>query len=488
LRFKKLLLIYPFYPGSHYRGGRNFFPPIGLGILGEMLRQCGADYTVVDLGLGYDMPYLLERIEDFSPDAVAISMMTYKYTHLYSVLDQIKDANPDVKIIAGGPHLTAWKARVLEQCPSIDFGVSREGEFTLQELCRGEQLPSIKGLVYRKDGQIVFNGERELIADLDSIPFPQYEQFEMDKYKPTIQINSSRGCPYQCIFCQSCSVLGRKWRARSAENIADEIQFWFQKDYRNFTFVDDNFTLNKKRIYQICKEIESRQLFGLHLSAPGVRVDSVDRNLLLRMKEVGFRYLAFGIEAGNNKILKILKKGFTIEQAEAGVRQAVELGFDVKLYFLVGSPHETLDDIRDSMDFAMKYPIQDVNFASLMPIPETELMTWVEKEGRLLAPYEVYLNDYAEFERIPHFDAPGMSLPERKRALRLSERLSLNLKRPGTRKALRNRLKHLGILGNFIADVYTIPFVYQAMQHSRFGSTVKRVGTFVLSKLGILKT
>lgn len=487
MRFKKVLLLYPFYPGSHYRGGRNFFPPIGLGILGEMLNQCGAEYTVVDLGLGYDMPYLLGRIADFQPDAVAISMMTYKYTHLYSVLDQIKDANPDVKIIAGGPHLTAWKARVLKQCPSIDFGVYREGEFTLQELSRGEELPTIKGLVYRKDGQIVFNGERELIADLDSIPFPRYEHFELEKYKPSIQINSSRGCPYQCIFCQSCSVLGKKWRARSADNIAAEIQFWFEKGYRSFTFVDDNFTLNKKRIFEICNEIEHRQLFGLYLSAPGVRVDSVDRNLLLRMKEVGFKYLAFGIEAGNNKILKVLKKGFTIEQAEAGVREAVELGFEVKLYFLVGSPHETLDDIWDSMDFATKYPIHDVNFASLMPIPETELMTWVKEEGRLLAPYEVYLNDYAEFERIPHFDAPGMSLAERKRALRMTERFSLQLKRPGRQKALRNRLKHLGFVGKFIAYIYTIPSIYQIMQHSGFGKTVKSLGLKVLRLLRIVR-
>lgn len=143
------------------------------------------------------------------------------------------------------------------------------------------------------------------------------------------------------------------------------------------------------------------------------------------MKEVGFWYIAFGIEAGNNKVLKTLKKGFTIQRAEQGVRDAVELGFDVKLYFLVGSSYETLQDIRDSINFALKYPICDVNFSSLMPIPEAELINWVRKEGRLLTPPEVYLNEKAEFERIPHFDAPGMSLSERKYALRITEKVGI---------------------------------------------------------------
>jgi radical SAM superfamily enzyme YgiQ (UPF0313 family) len=165
------------------------------------------------------------------------------------------------------------------------------------------------------------------------------------------------------------------------------------------------------------------------------------------MRDVGFEYIAFGIEAGNNKVLTAIRKGFTIEQAEDGVKNATELGFAVKLYFLVGSPYETLRDVQDSINFAMKYPISDVNFGSLMPIPQTELMDWVVKKGRLLSPPEVYLNQYAEFERVPHFDGPGMSLDERKYALRLTGKLRKEIPKRARERAFKKRLAHLGMLG-----------------------------------------
>ncbi|MCK4830859.1 cobalamin-dependent protein, partial [bacterium] len=208
MRFEKILLIYPRYPGSHYSGGRNTHLPIGLGIIGEMLKLSSVDYRVVDLGLGYDINYLNQRIKDYQPDAVAISMMTFRYKYMYSILEKIKEFHKNVKIIAGGPHITAWKTKVLEQCPAIDFGISREGEFTMRELCQEKELSTIKGLIYRERNNILFNDERELIDNLDSIPFPRYKKFELDKYDHAIQINSSRGCPYKCIFCQSCSMLG----------------------------------------------------------------------------------------------------------------------------------------------------------------------------------------------------------------------------------------------------------------------------------------
>lgn len=479
MRFRKILLIYPQYSGSHYSGGRNTVPPIGLGIIGEMFKLSGVDYEVVDLGLGYDINYLNQRIKDYQADGVAVSMMTFRYKYIYSILEKIKESHGNIKIIAGGPHITAWKTKVLEQCPAIDFGISREGEFTIRELCQGKELSTIKGLIYREGNNILFNGERELIYNLDSIPFPKYEKFELDKYEPSIQINSSRGCPYKCIFCQSCSVLGRKWRSRSATNIADEIQFWCEKGYRNFSFVDDNFTLKKRRIYHLCDEIKNRHLDNIRLGAGGVRVDSVDRDLLKRMREVGFYYVAFGIEAGNNKILKALKKGFTIEQAEQGVRDAVELGFAVKLYFLVGSPYETLQDLQDSINFALKYPICDVNFASLMPIPETELIDWVRKEGRSLTPPEVYLNEYAEFERIPHFDAPGMNLEERKYMLEKTERIRKQI-------VARHKLnKRFGFLGMKLADLIYGSKVFYNLYHYHLSGLVKRILRTIALKTGI---
>src|SRR3989339_961385 len=316
MRFKKILLVYPRYPGSHYKGEKNSCPPIGLGIIAETLSMRGELCDVVDLGLGYSEDYLLKRIADYKPDAIGISMMTFRYEYLYSVLNRIKKSFHNITIIAGGPHVTAWKAKVLHQCPSIDFGICGEGEFTVTELNSGIELGGIRGLIYRENGEIHVTPDREPNDNLDIIPFPKYGKFELDKYAKVIQINSSRGCPYSCIFCQSCSMLGTKWRSRSAESITDEISFWHTRGYKNFTFVDDNFTMDKKLIHRLCDKIEAIGLENASFSAPGVRVDLVDGELLKRMRQIGFERIAFGIEAGNNNILSALKKGFTIERAE----------------------------------------------------------------------------------------------------------------------------------------------------------------------------
>lgn len=455
MRFNKILLLYPQYPGSHYNGS---LLPVGLGIIAEMLKLDGIDYEVVDLGLGYDSDYLLQKIKKYRPDAVGISMMTFRYKHLYSTLEMLKGFQKEIKIIAGGPHVTAWKEKVLEQCPAIDFGVSREGEFTIRELCQGKELSAIKGLIYREGDNIVFNGERELIDNLDIIPFPKYEKFEMDKYGPTIWINSARGCPYKCIFCQSCSILGKKWRARSAANVADELTYWRNRGYRRFSFVDDNFNLDTNRVYRLCDEISSRGLGDISLHCAGVRADRVNQELLKRMKEAGFTYLSFGVESASNKVLHALKKRITIEQIDMAVSCAIDAGIDVGMYFMIGSPYETLEDVQASLDFAMKYPIRDALFSNLVPIPDTELITWIEKHGRLFSAPEKYLNDYPELHKTPLFVAPGMSIEERRIALDCAEKAQKTITERATRVRIKKetglRFKKYGGLAKPLAAFY----------------------------------
>ncbi len=480
MRFERVLLVSPDYPGSHYKGkGRGIAPPVGLGYVAEILKANDIEYEIIDFGLGYDINYLMNELERFKPEAVGMSMMTFRYKHLYTIFEQIKSSHNGVTCIAGGPHITAWKEKVLEQCSVIDIGVSGEGEYMMLELCRGDALSTIKGLIHRESRNgIVFNGEREWIKNLDDIPFPKYDRFELEKYSSTISINTSRGCPYQCIYCQSKSMLGEKWRGRSAKNIAEEFEYWYERGYQNFTIVDDNFTLKKERVYQLCDELERGNLKVI-ISAAGIRADKVDRDLLKRMKEVGFKYLGFGVEAGNNRILNALKKNVTIERIEQSVRDATELGYEVKLYFLVGSPYETLEDVHDSIDFALKYPIVDVNFGSLMPIPDTELIDWVRKEGRLLSEPEEYLNEYAEFERVPLFDGPGMSLKERKYALELTEKIRIGIKRRAQKSASKlyaqQFFAQFGIFGPILANLYV----------SKVGSAIRYILRHLTRKIRI---
>ncbi|MFQ5957248.1 MAG: B12-binding domain-containing radical SAM protein [Candidatus Brocadiales bacterium] len=421
----RVLFIDPIYVDSYYHGGRNIAPSMGIGYVAEMLELNGIECETVDLALGYPVEHALKRIGTFKPQLVAISLMTLRYKYHYRLIERIKKYSPiDIKIIVGGPHVTSWKTKVLEQCSAIDLGVSLEGEYTVQELCQGKDPASIPGLIYRDGGRAIFNGERQLLDDLESISFPRYRHFELDKYEKIMHFCSSRGCPYRCTFCQFRNTLGKKWRHRSAESVVDEMEYWYKRDYRRFSFIDDNFTLDKKRVYRICDEINKRQIQDIWISAAGVRADRVDRELLERMRSVGFENLSFGVEAGNNRTLKMLKKHETIEQIDRTIKDATELGFQVKLYFLVGSPYETLDDIRASIDFALKYPIAAANFSNIIPMPETELLEWIEKNGRLLADPADYLNDTNEFDKIPLFDAPGMSIEERKQALAMTAEAS----------------------------------------------------------------
>ncbi|MCM0083489.1 B12-binding domain-containing radical SAM protein [Geomonas sp. Red32] len=485
LKYRRVLFVYPNYPGNHY-GGENQFPPMGIGYLCEVLEGIGVETALVDMGKLWPLEYLFERIAEFRPDLVAISLMTFRYRHHYELIEAVKKRFPAIPVIGGGPHLTAWKTKVLEQCPSLDFGVSLEGEYPMKELCQGAEVGSIKGLIHRRGSDIVFNGERELVADLDQIPFPRYRSFDLSRYHSGVFLCSSRGCPYHCIFCQSKSMLGRKFRARSAGNIFEEIAYWYQLGYRHFNFVDDNFTLQKGRILELCSLLEKAGFDDLDFYVSGVRADRVDHELLVAMKRAGFTHLSFGVESASDEILKVLKKHETVEEIEAAVKTANELGFYVVLYFIVGSPHETLDDVRKSIAFAEKYASGGCNFGSLMPIPDTTLMEWVTEHGTLLMEPEHYLNDLAEYERVPYFDGPGMTLEEKKTALRITqetkERLEKRYRRRYRLDTFRNDLRGKGVAKAVIVQgviaALEIPLVARL-----YNGRVKRLGQAVKKRL-----
>jgi anaerobic magnesium-protoporphyrin IX monomethyl ester cyclase len=391
-------------------------PPIGLGYLAETLQNNGIVYDILDMNLGHGIRKLLKKIDRFQPDLVGMSMITRYYRDFYKILDKVKRHNGAVKIVSGGPHVTIFREQVLQECPVIDYGIIREGEFALVELCRGE-IPegNIKGLLYRDNGDIRYSGDREFSTDLSQIPWPRYEKFELEKYFREISIITSRGCPHQCIFCVR-HTLTPKFKARSAESIGDELEYWCRKGYRAFSIEDDNFNLIQERVYAVCDEIERRQLRGLVLRCSnGIRADRVDRDLLQRMREVGFRYLAFGVDAGNDRMLKVVKKGETMASIENGIRNACELGYSIKLFFVIGNPTETPEDVEDMVRLCRKYPIQEAHFNNVVPYPGTELYEWVENNNYFLRQPDEYLNNASFWEKEPIFETPELPRAERVR-------------------------------------------------------------------------
>jgi len=347
MRFKRVLLVSP--PSTSRYGGLRV--PAGIGYIAQALYDNSIEYDYIDMRVGYTWRYLCRKVLAFKPDLVGFSMITVGYKATYKIISDLKRLLPSSKIVAGGHHVTILKEKVLDECNNIDFGVVADGERTIVELCRnGMPYEDIKGLIFRRDQQLVFTGERPPIENLDEYAFPRYKNFNMKDYSKQVPIHSSRGCVYQCTFCPN-KLIGRKFRTRSAISFVDEIEYWFAKGIRQFAIDDDNFILNKKRVYDICDEIEKRNLKNLFIRCSnGIRADRVDRQLLTRMKEIGVREVGFGVDGGNNKVLGYLKKGETIETIEQAIKDACELGLDVKIFIIVGTPHETRADIEDSIN------------------------------------------------------------------------------------------------------------------------------------------
>lgn len=453
-RFKSILLVAPaFHKGKHQL---SIAPMAGLGYVAEALGNNGFRIDVLDMNLGYDENTLYSRIDSFKPDLVGFTCMTFGYRELYSLFDRLKRSYPGISLAAGGPHISTLREAVLEECRSIDFGIILEGDRSIVELSAGADPASIQGLIYRKDGKVIANPYTEFIKDLDSVPFPRYGAFELDKY-PVRQIGivTSRGCPYDCIYCPVITAIGKRFRSRSAENVVTEIDYWYSKGYREILVLDDNFTLLKKRTEEICDLLIKRDFRGLVLKCPnGIRADKVDRELLKKMRKAGFNMVAFGVEAGTDKVLARIHKGEGIAVIENSIKDATELGFEVDLFFLIGSPGETMEDFKQSLDLALRYPIRNANFYNVIPFPTTELYHWVNDNKYLLSSTEDILNDASHFVNNPCFFTPEMSRDERKQAFLLGKSVSRKLRR----NFIERKLNAPAVFKRLFSWLYTEPF------------------------------
>ncbi len=470
--YKKVLLIFPDYKGGHFGALR---PPAGLGYISAALKKSSIEHDVIDMAVGSTEEELTERIASLKPDLIGISLMSFMYLRSYEIVRVAKRSAPDAKVVAGGPHTSTVKEDVLKGCSEIDFGVMMEGEDTIVELCAGKPLADIKGLLYRDGGKIINNGKRDFIEVLDDTDFPRYEKFDIDKYvTEEIGVITSRGCPFQCTYCPVLEAIGRKWRKRSAKSVVDEIEYWHSRGKKQISILDDNFTLKRDRVEAICGEIEKRNLTGLDINCNnGIRADRVDYDLLKLMKDAGFNSVAFGVEGGNDKILANIKKGEKLESIEKGIETAVTLGYKVTLFFIVGTPGETLEDVEDSIKIARKYDIFDARFYNLIPFPETELYGYIKQNNLFLIKSEDYLNQSSQWGSTPVFETPEMPKADRIKAL---ERVEV-VRKEILERAMERRLKtKFGIFARPISKVYVTDFAQELlMKYSFVRKPMKRL-------------
>ena len=477
--YRRVLLVVPGYKGSHYEYAGL---PAGMGYVSEALDRAGIEQEVVDMRLGYGYAYLKKRIQAFGPDLIGATMMSFRHKDHYDLLEKIRGDFKDIDIAVGGPHLSTFREKALESCGSIDYGFTLEGEDSVVELCSAEkEVCDIKGLLYRGPEGIMYTGDRDFILDLDSKGFPRYKFFEKDKYPNFVSLVTSRGCPHSCIFCPVQLTIGKRLRVRSPESILQEIDHWYSKGARVFNVVDDNFTFYKDRILAICNGIKERGYTDITFSCRnGVRADTVDREMLKAMKEVGFNYLAFGVESGSDRMLDVIKKGETLEAIENAVKEACDLGYMVTLFFIMGLPTETEEDVEKSLEFAMKYPVFDVRFYNPIPFPGTELYDWVEEQGYFDEALGDYLNSFSHWVNRPVFGTPELPIKSRKE---LYSRINEKIKKHTLKtkllfaKEMEKMFRDLGIpafISKILGRVYYTRFFQDYIIDTGIASNMKK--------------
>jgi anaerobic magnesium-protoporphyrin IX monomethyl ester cyclase len=361
----------------------NDYPPLGLGYLAAVLEQSHHQVRIFDFSLDPHSPLDgdVQQVNAFDPHLVGITAMTSVYQSALETATLLK-AYLGRPIALGGPHATMCPERILAESPVIDYVVRGEGETTILELVAAlegaQDLSSVNGLTFRRRGEIVSNPDRELLADLDTLPFPARHLFDLNRYglrtpegKPMATILSSRGCPYNCSYCFK-GIVGRTYRQRSPENIIAELrQIITQYGIRNFYFIDDLFTIDLRRLQAIAEGLIAQKL-DIRWQCLG-RVDRVSPESLRQMYAAGCRRIHYGIESGNQEILRRINKRITLEQVRNAVRWAKEAGIQTKGYFMLGLPGDTEATMQQTVDLAVELNLDEAMFSLTTPFPGTRL-------------------------------------------------------------------------------------------------------------------
>jgi radical SAM superfamily enzyme YgiQ (UPF0313 family) len=383
-------------------------PPLGLALIAAILEKERYPVKLLDASALGLMPGDIEGMVARA-DVVGITAMTPTIGAALGIAHHLKQANPGLTIVMGGPHATLLPEETLVSSPDIDIIVRGEADETIIELLRTLEdkrpLDSIAGISYRSDGKVIHNVDRASIVNMDSLPFPAYHLLPWQRYRPHpphgmampfAAIVTSRGCPYRCAYC-SKPVFGSRFRAQSPDRVVREMAYLKDRfGVKEIAFYDDSFTLDKKRVHAIAEKIVST---GLKVAwTCETRVNLVDRELLRHMKQAGCYAVAYGIESASPEIIKTLQKDITLAQVEEAVRDSREVGLQVIGYFMLGSPGETPETIRQTIDFAKRLKVDFAQFSVTTPFPGTEL-------------YEVYMRNRKESPAWESFVYAGTDNP-----------------------------------------------------------------------------
>jgi len=340
-------------------------PPLALAYLAAVSEKNGYSVECLDLNLHKKGLSLSEYVIDKNPKVVGITFVTEQRFEAFQLFKQIKSINPNLITVAGGPHVTLCAEDTLRHINSIDYIVRGEGEITFIELLNaifsGNSRSMIKGVSYINNGEIVHTPDRVVIKNLDELPYPAMHLLSFEDYNFHIQVEgygeikaapilSSRGCPFKCNFCACTKIWGAMWRFRSPEHVIAEIRYLKDKYRINaIWFVDDNFNVNRKRMYSICERIVHENLDIKWIC--NVRVDNLKKEDLELMSKSGCISIEFGAESGSQNILdKVVHKKITVDQIKRADEWCYQLGIKSDAQFIISHPYETTEDANKTME------------------------------------------------------------------------------------------------------------------------------------------
>jgi anaerobic magnesium-protoporphyrin IX monomethyl ester cyclase len=364
----EVLLLAPPYKGM-------LREPVGLFYLASVLMRNNISVSILDLNLDrMGKREFHDYIKKASPKIIGITSYTFNFYIALDILNEIKKNHPEIITVLGGVHASAIPEDILLKESSIDYIVIGEGEITFLELCQkillNESCDNIEGLAYLED-KVRINPSRKPMKDLDSLGIPNRDLTNYFKY-PVVSVQTSRGCPYNCIFCNICNYYEKTIRFRNPYTVVDECEALVKKhNYKNLYFFGDTFTFNKEWVETFCDELIKRDI-KFHWSCE-TRVDNVDRQILEKMKEAGCMMIQYGIDYGDDEVLKNLGKDFTIETIEEAVDLTKRSNIRAEAFFIFNCPGENQETIDNTYNLIQRLPLDAVEINLLTPYPGTKI-------------------------------------------------------------------------------------------------------------------
>ncbi len=445
-RIRKVMLIFPPVVFSA-ESPKQIMPPLGIGYLGAYLRD---DYEVSLLdaaveGYEFERPaadgfrcygltvsQIKNRVEEFSPDVVGISCLySSQFEIVREICKSIKSVSADIITVTGGTHPSFLAQDCLNSCPWLDFIVLGEGEKTFKRLLdsfnRGSSYEDIDGIAFKNKQYTRVNARKNYIENIDEIPNPARDLLNLEKYfeidlpmglvsrqSPSMNMITSRGCPYECSFCSSSVYWGRKYRMRSAENVLDEMAQLKRMGVKELKFFDDNLTLDKQRAKRIFQGMIERK-FNFTWNTPnGIAAQTLDEELIVLMKESGCYEITLAIESGDKKTLRdIIKKPIDLDKTMQAAKMITEHGIDTYGFFIIGFPQETKQGIYNTLKFMEKIKLDRVSLFLANPLPGTEIYNECLKRG-YLSENSVFLDYFKASFKTEDFDRKFLESLRRK--------------------------------------------------------------------------